>query len=222
MGEWWTYSLQDFLLFSPRTYYRLFELHNRAVWPAQVPAMALGLAALALSLRGGVRQGRATAAILAASWLWVAWAYLLERYDTINWLAKYLAAAFTAEALLLAWAALRGRLTVRPDAGRVRRAGLGVLAFALVLQPLTGPLAGRLWAQVELFGVTPDPTVVATLGVLLTADRTRWELLVLPLAWCAVSGATAWAMGSPDAPLMPAAALATLALAGWKALSRSR
>jgi hypothetical protein len=36
MSEWWTYSLSDFLLFSPRTYYRLFELYNLAVWPWHV------------------------------------------------------------------------------------------------------------------------------------------------------------------------------------------
>ena len=35
MSEWWTYSLSDFLLFSPRTYYRLFELYNLAIWPTQ-------------------------------------------------------------------------------------------------------------------------------------------------------------------------------------------
>jgi hypothetical protein len=27
MSEWWSYSLSDFLLFSPRTYYRLFDLY---------------------------------------------------------------------------------------------------------------------------------------------------------------------------------------------------
>ncbi len=36
MSEWWTYTLSDFLLFSARTYYRLFELYNRDVWPAQL------------------------------------------------------------------------------------------------------------------------------------------------------------------------------------------
>ena len=222
-AEWLTYSLSDFLLFSPRTYYRLFELHNRAIWPAQVPALALGLAILALSLRGGARQWRAAAAILATCWLWVAWAYLLERYDSINWAAKYLAAGFAAEALLLAWAGFRGRLILRPDAGWISRAALGILLFALVLQPLVGPLVGRAWAQVEIFGVTPDPTVVATLGALqLAADRTPWELLAIPLAWCAISGATAWAMGSPDALLMPAVAVATLALTSWRELSRRR
>ena len=44
MSEWWTYRPSDFLLFSPRTYYRLFELYNAEVWPGHVLALALGLA----------------------------------------------------------------------------------------------------------------------------------------------------------------------------------
>ena len=43
MPEWWTYSLADFLLFSPRTYYRLIERHNDAVWPAQLVTLGLGV-----------------------------------------------------------------------------------------------------------------------------------------------------------------------------------
>ena len=42
MSEWWTYSLSDFLLFSPRTYRRLFELYNAQVWPAHLVAVGLG------------------------------------------------------------------------------------------------------------------------------------------------------------------------------------
>jgi hypothetical protein len=84
MSEWWTYSLSDFLLFSPRTYYRLFELYNLAVWPWHVLAIVLGLAVLVLWLRRGAWQGRSVAVILAACWLFVAWAYLLARYDTIT------------------------------------------------------------------------------------------------------------------------------------------
>jgi hypothetical protein len=39
MSEWWSYTLSDFLLFSPRTYYRLFELHNAEWWPAHFVAV---------------------------------------------------------------------------------------------------------------------------------------------------------------------------------------
>ncbi len=197
MSEWWTYSLSDFLLFSPHTYYRLFELYNLAVWPWHVLAIVLGLAVLVLWRRGGAWQGRTVAVILATCWLFVAWAYLLARYDTINWAARYFAAVAGA-------------------------AGLCVFVFAVFAWPLVGRLLGRPWLQAEIFGIAPDPTVVATLGVLIAADRAHWELLVVPMLWCAISGATLWAMQSPDAWLAPAAALLALVLACWKTLSRPR
>ncbi|RUA22758.1 hypothetical protein DSL92_03940 [Billgrantia gudaonensis] len=34
MSEWLSYRPQDFLMFSPRVYERLFVLHNEALWPA--------------------------------------------------------------------------------------------------------------------------------------------------------------------------------------------
>jgi hypothetical protein len=223
MSEWWTYSLSDFLLFSPRTYYRLFELYNLAVWPWHIVPIMLGLAVLALWLRGGPWQGRTVAVILAACWLFVAWAYLLARYDTINWAASYFAAGFALEALLLVWTGLiRDQLPLRPGWDLAGTAGLYLFVFALFAWPLIGPVVGRPWLQVEVFGVAPDPTVVATLGVLVAADRTRWELLVIPLLWCAISGATLWIMQSPDAWLMPAAALLALLLAGWMTIAQLR
>ena len=224
MSEWLTYSLSDFLLFSPRTYYRLFELYNVAIWPAQIVSIALGLGILALLRRAGARQGRAVAAILAVCWLWVAWAFHAERYATINWAAAYFAAGFGAEALLLIWAGVvRGRLAFRPGAHAAGRIGLGMFLFALAAQPLIGPLTGRTWPQAEIFGVAPDPTAVATLGLVLLADgRTKWELLAIPILWCAMSGATAWAMEARDALLMPLAAVVVLIAAAWKTLARRR
>jgi Family of unknown function (DUF6064) len=210
MSEWWTYSLSDFLLFSPRTYYRLFELYNLAVWPWQIVAFALGFAMLALWLSGGSWRGRAIAAILAVCWLWVAWAYLLVRYDTINWAAKYFAIGFVIEAALFVWSGLiRDGLRLRPGRDTTTMTGLGMFGLALFVWPLIGWLLGRPMVQAEVFGVAPDPTVVATLGVILAAKRTHWELLVVPFLWCAISGATLWTMQSPDALLLPAAALLT-------------
>jgi hypothetical protein len=223
MADLLTYALSDFLLFSRETYHRLFELHNDAVWPAQLVAAALGIAILALLLRPGIAQGRAIAAILAACWLWVAWAFHLERYATINWAATYFAAAFAAQAVLLAWwGVVRGRLVFRPGRDRVGQAGLLVFLFALAFQPLVGLLFGRSWPGVEVFGVAPDPTVVATLGLLLTAERTPWGSAAIPVLWCAVGGATLWAMESPEAVVMPLAAVLFILLGTWKASSRGR
>jgi hypothetical protein len=220
MEDWLTYRLSDLLLFSPRTYYRLFELHNRALWPAHLALLGAGVSMVVL-VRGGTPWGSAaTAAMLTACWLFVAWAYHLERYATINWAARYFAAAFALQALLIAWyGVLRRRLHfVRPE-GVGGRAAFGVLLFSLFLQPLIGPLVGREWTQLETFGATPDPTVIATLGVLaLASPQVPRYLLVIPIAWCVVSAATLWAMDQPDALVVAVAGLT----GAWLALLERR
>ncbi len=201
MPQWWTYRLSDFLMFEPRTYYRLFELYNRDLWPTQPVALLLGLVLVALAWRGGGWQGRVAAGIVVAAWLWAGWAFHWRRYTTINLAAGYFAAGFAIQALLLAAAGLRGRLLLRSVPPRPDLVGIGVMLFAVALQPLIGPLLGRTWIQVELFGLAPDPTAVATLGLLLVA-RASWPLYVIPLLWCLASGVTLWAMGAPDGWVM--------------------
>lgn len=218
MADWLTYSASDFLLFAPHTYYRLFELYNEAIWPGQFLALATGIVIFTLLLRRDAKRSRAVPALLAACWLWVAWAYLLTRYDTINWVAKYFAAAFVLQAVLLIAVSLRRRVHLGPSSDTKNRGGLVLFLFALGVQPLIGPLLfERPWTQTEIFALAPDPTAVATLGVLLLSVRGRaaWLLMPLPLAWCAISAMTLWTMDSPEAWVMtivPAATLACIAL----------
>ncbi|HEX6137139.1 MAG TPA: DUF6064 family protein [Casimicrobiaceae bacterium] len=213
MSEWWTYRPSSFLPFSPRTWFRLHELYNGEIWPLQLVALALGAAILVLAMRGGTGSGRWIAAILAACWTFVAWAFHYRHYATINWAASYFAVAFAIEALLLAWiGVVRGALAFAPQTA-VQRAGVLLAAFALLAEPAIGPLLGRSWSQTEVFGTAPDPTAVATMGVLLAADRLCWPLLVVPLLWCAVSGGFQWAMALPDALVVPLLAATALLLA---------
>jgi hypothetical protein len=248
MSEWWTYSLTNFLLFSPRTYYQLFELYNTDVWPLQFVTLALGLAIAFLIWRPRASSGRAIAAILAALWLLVAWAYLLERYDTINWAARYVAIAFVLQAALLVWTGLiRDRLrfgTSDPQTPLIpakagiqspgRRLpifknwvpafagtsgiGLVLLLYAIAIHPLIAPLTGRPITQAEIFGLAPDPTAIATLGILLAAARPPPHLFAIPVLWCLVTGLTLWTMESPEAPVAALFALLALALAMRKGL----
>ena len=92
MSEWWTYRPSDFLLFSARTYYRLFEIHNAALWPGQWLALALGVGLLWLAWRGGVSAGRAAGAIVGVGWLFTGAVYFVWRYATINWAAVWMGA----------------------------------------------------------------------------------------------------------------------------------
>jgi len=212
MAVWLSYSLSSFLLFTPQTYYRLFELYNRAIWPVHLAVAALGLLLLVLLFYGGERRGRAIAGVLAACWLWVAWAFLFARYDPINWMARYAAVSFALEAILFVLSCVfLNRLKSGTDL--MSHAGTAIVVFALFIQPLFAPLLGRPWTQMEIFGLAPDPTVAATLGALLTMRHAPWYLFVIPMLWCAVTGATLWAMGAADALIMPAIAVLTIGLA---------
>ena len=216
MSEWWTYRLRDFLLFSPRTYHRLFEIYNAAIWPAQIVALALGVAVVLLLRRGATGgRARAAAAVLAASWLFVAIAFHAKRYATINTAGIQIAVAFAVEAALLAGiGTVGGRLEFERPHDLASRTGFAILLLALAVEPLAGPLLGRSLRAIELFGVAPDPTAVGTLGVLLLARvRRRWLLMVVPVAWCAVTGLTLFAMKAPDFWVAPLSAVVAVALA---------
>ena len=133
MSEWWTYRLSDFLLFSPRTYWRLFELYNLAIWPAQLAAVGFGLAIAVASPGAAPRRcARRAAALLAACWLWIAWAFHLQRYATINWAARHGSPRRSrSRRCCSAWRCRRrSPACARGAAPAPARVGLGLFGFA--------------------------------------------------------------------------------------------
>jgi hypothetical protein len=101
--------------------------------------------------------------------------------------------------------------------------GVGLLLFALILQQVFGPLLGKSWVQAELFGLTPDPTAVATLGIVLLVMQRRYlALMVVPLLWCATSALTLLAMQATEAWMMIAAGIIAAAAAVWRLCRQSR
>jgi hypothetical protein len=208
MSEWWTYGPRDLLMFSARTYERLFERYNDALWPLHAVALALGVVVLVLLRRGDARAGQGIAAILAIVWAWIAWGFHWQYYASINLAAGAFVLAFALQAILML-AALRS--APRPAAPLQQHAAIALLLFALAY-PLLTAIFGRPWLQAEVFGLASDPTALATLAVLLHR-RGKWWLYLIPLAWCFVSGATLWAMGRPDFFIVPLAALLAVALA---------
>lgn len=205
MSEWATYTLSDLLMFSARTYFRLFERYNLAVWPLHLLAVVIGLALVLLARRGDARSGRIAAVLAGLCWLWVAWAFHAERYATINSAAIYFAAGF----------ALQGVLLV--SAGRLQAAwtwpGAALLLVALSGYPLLALASGRPWQQAELFGMAPDATAAVTLALLALSPRAHWSLWPLPLVWSAISGATLWTMDAAQAQTWALPLIALLALA---------
>jgi hypothetical protein len=219
----WSYRLSDFLLFSPRVYWRMFELHSEALWPLPLATLALGITVLAFAILRPRQSGRWIAILLAVLWAWVGWSFVWERYATINWTAVYAAPLFATEALL--FLILGGAFNRLSFESRHVRGMAGILLVALALgYPLLAPLFGRPWQGAEVFGIAPDPTAIATLGFLLMArGRSTLLLYPIPLLWCLASGLTLWAMADAQAwtlALAPAVLLLVHAFAKPRGMSR--
>lgn len=219
MSEWWTYRPSDFLMFAPRTYWRLFELHNAAWWPAPPLLVLAGGVLLALLWRHRAAPAarlRGLAAALALGWAFSGWAFVAQRYAPINWAAEVLALACAVPALALAVLAL-WRRPLQAAAPARCRAGVLLLGWAVAGHPLLAPVFGRALMQAEVWLLAPDPTALATLGCCLALQPgtgpVRWLRALAgaaAVAWCLVSAATLGTMGSAQGWVMAGLALAAL------------
>lgn len=254
---WSSYRPSDFLMFAPQTYLRLFELAHAEGWPwAHAGAALLGLVLLGCTLPRSRRSARPwrlalACAVLGAAWIVAGAGFIGRHFASIHWAGPGVALAFMLQgALLLALATSRavaaraGQAPApadrspapRPDPGpeaprRARVVGTTLLVAGVAAYPWLAPLLQRPWPQAELFALMPDPTVLATLGLLpqlqpaavpRPAGANRWSLPAalgglawpIPLAVALLQAVTLWTLGWPAlAMLLPAAAL----LACWAA-----
>lgn len=227
LADWLSHRPGDFLMFAPRTYWRLFELHNEAWWPLHVPAVLCAAAGVfaVLQARGSpsVWEKRLGLAALAGASLLVAWSFAWQRYAPINWAAEGLAWALAWLALMLAALAATGPapMAAGVPSQPVRRGAAVLMLAAVAAWPAAG-LAGHSWRAAEVVGLAPDPTLAATLAWLLVVrpaaaarfvQRATWlAAWWLALACTAFSAATLATMGSPQALLPAAAAVGAVAL----------
>lgn len=206
------------LPFGQDAFFALFEQYNRAIWPAQIVAYVLALAALTLAIRPIAHAGRARsrviAAILALAWAWNGVAYHILFFATINFWADIFGAVFVLQALLLLWTGVwRGRLAFRIRNDARSWIGLALVIFAMAIYPAIGWALGHAWPRASIFGVTPCPMTIFTMGLLLLVDgRTPPHLAVIPVLWSMIGGTAAWFLGVTEDLALPMAGLVYLTL----------
>ncbi len=198
--------------FTQDQFLAVFAAYNSAIWPAQIVAFGLGAVAVAaLGLRRP-HGSRLILSILALMWAWNGIAYHFLFFSTINPAARLFGSLFVLQALLLAAAAfappdisIRGRRDIRSGLG------LLVIFYAVLIYPLLGLRAGHGLMAGPMFGVSPCPATLFTLGLLLMF-RGHWVawLSVIPLLWAFIGFAAAFQLGMPEDFALPGAGLVFL------------
>ncbi len=187
----------------------VFAAYNAAIWPAQIAAYVLGVVAVAALW---LKKPRPILLVLALMWLWNAIGYHYLFFETINPAAPLFAGLFALEAALVA-ACVFATDTVSFRIGRDFRtaAGLGFIAYAMLIYLALGLWAGRGFMAGPMFGVAPCPTTIFTIGMLLVA-RGRWVawLSVVPILWSGVGLAAALQLRMFEDFALPVAGLVML------------
>lgn len=203
MSEWASYQMQDFVPFSADVYFRLLARMGESFWPLQLVTLAVGLLTLLLAFRGRVRIALA---LLAPLWGLVAVAFFVRRYTGLNWAGEIIGWAWLLQSALLFLVSFTGwGRAPRPALlSPALQSGLLVALLGLIGFPLLALASGHPPPQAEAFGLHPDPTAVATLGILLIAARgpALWSLALVPMLWLAISGLTLKVLGAPWYPVL--------------------
>ncbi len=196
------------LPFTPDQFLAVFAAYNFAVWPAPVVAYLLGLGMVLTLLRPTRWTHRIIGAGLGLMWVWTGGVYHVLFFASINKAAHAFAALFVVQGLLFAHAALL-RFDLRFTRTHGLRAWLGwlLIAYSALIYPLIG-LAGHGYPAMPMFGITPCPVTLFSLGVLLLAQQpVPRRLLVILLVWALVGGSAAFLLAVPQDWLLIASGL---------------
>jgi hypothetical protein len=179
--------------FTSAEFYGVFSAYNTAVWPMQLPLMALGVIAIVLLLRQRKNASVGISAILTFLWVWQALAYHLAFFTAINPLAYAFAALFIAGAATFFWqGVVRKKMLFKITSGWRMWAGWSLMIFALLLYPAWTYFSGHRYPAFPTFGL-PCPTTLFTIGLLafLVQPYPR-SVFIVPVLWCFVGSQAAF------------------------------
>ena len=187
------------LPFTRDQFFALFVQYNKDVWPLQIGAYVLGLAMIFLLFVPSRGRNRIIGIGLAAMWGWTGLVYFWDYFASINRAAPVFGTLFVVQAALFLYSgAILGHERYRPSRGAHAWVGWTLVLYALALYPLIGLWAGHALEEAPMFGITPCPVTIFTLGMLLLARPMYWWLLAIPVLWSLVGGSAAFLLGVPQ------------------------
>lgn len=184
------------LPFTREQFFGVFANYNDSIFPLQIFSQLFGIVAALLAFWGRRKAGQFALGFTALFWLLTGIGYHVLFFAKINPAAYLFGAIFVVQAVLLAGVALRLRAGSGHRSTPAVVVGLTALAYGLVVYPILS-LIDHGYPACPLFGVTPCPTTIFTVGLLLVLRAPRY-LLVVPVLWSVVGGSAAVLLSVPE------------------------
>jgi hypothetical protein len=162
----------------------VFEQYNLAIWPMQVLAYVLGLAALFFAVRPGRYSSRFISGILCFLWVWTGIVFFPFYFGPVYTPAYAFGLLFLIQGLLFLASVVKPRISFGFHWSVYSIVGLLFVVYAMIGYPVIGYFLGHRFPQSPPFGLTPCPATIYTFGLYLLTDRKVPRLfLVIPLLW---------------------------------------
>jgi hypothetical protein len=202
------------LPFTSAQFFDVFGAYNEAIWPIQIVAYGLGLAATVLLFRPSGPADRVISGTLALMWVWTGVAYHWLHFYPINPAALFFALGFAAQgAIFLLAGVIQDKLRFAYAFALRPAIGLALISYAGVIYPLVGIALGHVYPKAPQFGVTPCPVTIFTFGcLLLLKSPAKWWVFTLPVLWSLIGGTAAFLLDVPQDWILLASGPATVAL----------
>lgn len=207
------------LPFTTEQFLEVFKTYNTSIWPAQIAAYILGVAAIYLAFRKMAGRNRIISLILSLFWLWMGGLYHLTFFTSINTAAYGFGILFIIQGLLFLIAGVwKDRLKFQLKKNLYGITGAILIIYAIAVYPIVGAQLGHGYPYAPMFGVAPCPATIFTFGILLwTAKKVPWWILVIPGLWSVIGFTAAFSLGILEDTGLLIAGIAGIALLWYRA-----
>jgi len=191
--------------FTASEFLDVFAAYNQALWPFVAMLWVLTALVMVAALARASAPPMLPRLLLAGHWLWAGLVYHALFFTAINPAAWLFAAMFVTQGVMLVTFPSGQRAgNIRP--GSVRRVASSVFVLYGLLYPAIAWADGFDYPRMPTFGV-PCPTVVLTIGFLVSTSTHSIRLCAIPIAWSFIGGTAAWLFGMHADLALPAAGL---------------
>lgn len=181
------------LSFSLNELYAMYAAYNAALGVWQLVAGGLMVLFAVLAFTGKAWLNRWISLWLALLWIWTGVVYHWLFYADVHAAAKYFAAGFVLQGLLIMYEGIKEKsLWFGYRGGACGVTGLLFVLYALVGYPILSLKLGHGYPVLAAFLLAPVPVTIYSLGLLLwTYKRVPEYLLIIPIVWSIVGTSVA-------------------------------
>ncbi|MBY6003594.1 hypothetical protein KUV62_06730 [Salipiger bermudensis] len=191
----------------------IFAAWNAAAWPFALLAYHAGLLIFVLCLNGKDRSMKIVLLLLGIMWIVCGIGYFGGHFIRgISWTSAIFSPSYALQGVFLILFALTTELRAEIRRDLLSVLALGIMAYGLFLYPLLGWWSEEGALSLQLLGVSPNPTTMFTLGILMILRGTgAGTLFVSPVLWGVIGGSTGALLTiPPDYGLLAATAAVIL------------